>query len=260
MVFDGYLIAFGLWIWVSLSIIEIADAHSNVTNVDSDFIASGARGTEKASTTASSTSERPKHFLPKLDDRIVFESPSYYNRPGTTTTHKPVQSDDNVMRTVNATGEYTLRYESVRDARVCNRVGLRVGIDSNLSLIVCFVFVGSVVLKDGTKRGETGEYELRNGRRVFIIRGYFGRVTESVEQTRTSIEVLASEQGTIYFQNNYEVTAYVFDHTGYHEIPIDSTTDGEGIIDLRPDQPGADCDLAAGQYCIDQKLLAILVG
>lgn len=56
------------------------------------------------------------------------------------------------------------------------------------------------------------------------------------------------------------MTVYVFDHTGYHEIPIGTTADENGAIDLRPEKPEGDCDLAAGQYCIDQKLLTILVG
>lgn len=53
------------------------------------------------------------------------------------------------------------------------------------------------------------------------------------------------------------MTAYIFDHNGYHEIPV--TTNSEGVIDFYgPDQN--DCDNTKGVYCIDRKLLSLMVG
>lgn len=45
---------------------------------------------------------------------------------------------------------------------------------------------------------------------------------------------------------------YIFDIHGYHEI--------QNEIDIRGDEFGSECDLSAGQYCIDPKLLRLLVG
>lgn len=54
------------------------------------------------------------------------------------------------------------------------------------------------------------------------------------------------------------MTAYVFDHTGYHEIPV--MTDSEGVIDLLGPDKDHDCDFSKGVYCIDRKLLSLMVG
>lgn len=48
------------------------------------------------------------------------------------------------------------------------------------------------------------------------------------------------------------IRPYIFDSEGYHEI--------ENEINIRAEDFGSECDLTAGQYCIDPKLLAILVG
>lgn len=58
-------------------------------------------------------------------------------------------------------------------------------------------------------------------------------------------------------QGIVKVTAYIFDRNGYHEIPV--TMNSEGVIDFySPDQN--DCDLSKGVYCIDRKLLSLMVG
>lgn len=57
------------------------------------------------------------------------------------------------------------------------------------------------------------------------------------------------------FQHDYKLTVYVYDDKGYHEIPVES-----GVTDFRPALTSDQCDLSKGEYCIDQKLLAILVG
>lgn len=58
-------------------------------------------------------------------------------------------------------------------------------------------------------------------------------------------------------QGIVKVTAYIFDRNGYHEIPV--TMNSEGVIDFyAPDQN--DCDLSKGVYCIDRKLLSLMVG
>lgn len=49
------------------------------------------------------------------------------------------------------------------------------------------------------------------------------------------------------------VQPYVFDRHGYHEIQTN-------IIDTRIEETDVDCDLDAGRYCIDVKLLRLLVG
>lgn len=55
-----------------------------------------------------------------------------------------------------------------------------------------------------------------------------------------------------------KVTAYVFDHYGYHEIQV--TTDSDGIVDLYGPDQAHDCDYSKGVYCIDRKLLSLMVG
>lgn len=59
-------------------------------------------------------------------------------------------------------------------------------------------------------------------------------------------------------QGIVKVTAYVFDHFGYHEIPV--TTDSDGIVDLYGPEQAQDCDYSKGVYCIDRKLLSLMVG
>lgn len=46
--------------------------------------------------------------------------------------------------------------------------------------MLCCTSFHSVRLKEGTRHAESGEYEIRNGKRVFIIRGYFGHITPKV--------------------------------------------------------------------------------
>lgn len=52
-----------------------------------------------------------------------------------------------------------------------------------------FLFDFSVELRDGTRHGEIGEYEYRNGQRIFIIRGFFGRLTETVMNKERSVHL-----------------------------------------------------------------------
>lgn len=124
----------------------------------------------------------------------------------------------------------------------------------------------SVRLKvEGTRHAERGEYEIRNGKRIFIIRGYFGHITPKVyDKGQTQpyyldhIHSMLKNKSVILsniFQGDFHITAYVFDHTGYHEIPVDT-----GITDFRPEIGGGECDLSTGNYCIDQKLLTLMVG
>lgn len=54
------------------------------------------------------------------------------------------------------------------------------------------------------------------------------------------------------------MTAYVFDDMGYHEIPV--ITDSDGVIDLLGPDQAHDCDFSKGVYCIDRKLLSLMVG
>lgn len=53
-----------------------------------------------------------------------------------------------------------------------------------------------------------------------------------------------------------KITTYIFDHTGYHEIPW---FDPYGS-NFRPDYGGCSEILEMGDYCIDSKLLKLLVG
>lgn len=57
-------------------------------------------------------------------------------------------------------------------------------------------------------------------------------------------------------QGDLKVTAYVFDQTGYHEIPVNNETDE--IYLSGPQQ--SECDYSKGVYCIDRKLLSLMVG
>lgn len=64
------------------------------------------------------------------------------------------------------------------------------------------------------------------------------------------------------FRQSVRISAYVFDDSGYHEIPLppegpDSST---GVVDFRPIDTGSPCDLSKGEYCIDRKLLNLMVG
>lgn len=110
------------------------------------------------------------------------------------------------------------------------------------------------------RRAERGEYEYRNGQLVFVIRGFFGHVTKTVNFFSFFFWFHFVLWFIIYFvldlQGDFKITAYIFDHNGYHEIP----TGGAVVTDFRPDGSDEDCDLAKGQYCIDQKLLALMVG
>lgn len=60
----------------------------------------------------------------------------------------------------------------------------------------------------------------------------------------------------VYFvheQHNIYITRpYIFDSDGLHEI--------QNAIDIRVEESDAECDLSTGQYCIDPKLLRLLVG
>lgn len=66
------------------------------------------------------------------------------------------------------------------------------------------------------------------------------------------------------FKGTYNTTLYIVDEFGYHNVgpPPQITTDGHGVVDYRPDvdTAPADCNKEQGTYCIDPKLLAILVG
>lgn len=48
------------------------------------------------------------------------------------------------------------------------------------------------------------------------------------------------------------VRPYIFDGHGYHEI--------ENVIGMRGDEFDSECDLSTGQYCIDPKLLKLMIG
>lgn len=50
------------------------------------------------------------------------------------------------------------------------------------------------------------------------------------------------------------VQPYIFDNRGYHEIQVPN------VISIRYEDVDTDCDLSTGHYCIDPKLLRILVG
>ncbi|KAJ6633500.1 hypothetical protein Bhyg_15705 [Pseudolycoriella hygida] len=93
---------------------------------------------------------------------------------------------------------------------------------------------------DGGFRAEQGEYEDRNGVMVFVIRGVFSYNTR---------------QGT------YNTTLYIVDEFGYHNIqppPHLMQVEG-GLVDYRPDvQTSTECGNEKENYCIDQKLLALL--
>lgn len=129
-------------------------------------------------------------------------------------------------------------------------------------LMHCSDFFYSVRLKEGRRHGERGEYELRNGKPVFIIRGYFGHITPTVilrDSITQFIHTLIANVNNWFFlrytQGDFQITAYVFDHTGYHEIPVEN-----GVADFRPEISDSECDLSTGNYCIDQKLLTLMVG
>lgn len=60
-------------------------------------------------------------------------------------------------------------------------------------------------------------------------------------------------------QGSVKLTAYVFDHLGYHDLPVQTETEATAVVDFRPGGDG-ECDLSKGEYCIDRKLLNLLVG
>lgn len=65
-----------------------------------------------------------------------------------------------------------------------------------------------------------------------------------------------SQPLNVYFcheQDNILITRpYVFDSHGYHEL--------QNEVGIRGEEFDTACDLSAGQYCIDPKLLQLLVG
>lgn len=66
----------------------------------------------------------------------------------------------------------------------------------------------------------------------------------------------------IIFKGTYKTTLYIVDEFGYHNVepPPTLTTDGAGLVDYRPDvQTASECNTET-TYCIDTKLLALLVG
>lgn len=60
----------------------------------------------------------------------------------------------------------------------------------------------SIRLKQGTRHAERGEYEIRNGKQVFIIRGYFGHITPQVitnNNFSTEVQKLIQSSCSIFF-------------------------------------------------------------
>ncbi|XP_031622426.1 uncharacterized protein LOC116340213 [Contarinia nasturtii] len=97
-------------------------------------------------------------------------------------------------------------------------------------------YVFSLTICSGIRHIERGDFEERDGHKIFVVRGFFEHI---------------NKDGIV------KLNAYVFDHTGYHDIPV--VTDNGGVLDLKgPDDD--DCDNSRGVYCIDQKLLNLLVG
>ncbi len=65
------------------------------------------------------------------------------------------------------------------------------------------------------------------------------------------------------FKGTYNTTLYIVDEFGYHNVepPPQIIQDGSGLIDYSPDvETTSDCSNEKGSYCIDPKLLALLVG
>lgn len=93
------------------------------------------------------------------DDRLIFDAPIGFREP--TTTVRPFRpiADGGPIKT-NATMQNALE------------------VDGDYTF--------GVRLKEGTRHGERGEYEIRNGKRVFIIRGYFGHITPKVISSKSS--------------------------------------------------------------------------
>lgn len=105
------------------------------------------------------------------------------------------------------------------------------------------------------RHAESGEYEMRNGRPFFVVRGLFQYYTVK-NQFASDVDSLPVIN-CVYFRHEQEDDVlikrpYIFDIHGYHEIPNE--------IDIRGEEFGSECDLSAGQYCIDPKLLKLLVG
>lgn len=43
-------------------------------------------------------------------------------------------------------------------------------------------FINSIMLRNGVKHAEIGEFEERNGQRIFVIRGFFQHVVNEVSK------------------------------------------------------------------------------
>ncbi|XP_037044851.1 uncharacterized protein LOC119080543 [Bradysia coprophila] len=98
-----------------------------------------------------------------------------------------------------------------------------------------------VFFSNGNWRAEHGEYEDHDGNVVFVVRGVFQYYTK---------------EGT------YNTTLYIVDEYGYHnfELPPQLSTE-DGTVDFRPDViSSSECGGYKESYCIDPKLLALLVG
>lgn len=55
--------------------------------------------------------------------------------------------------------------------------------DGKLSKICSIVhFINSIMLRNGVKHAEIGEFEERNGQRIFVIRGFFQHVVNEVSK------------------------------------------------------------------------------
>lgn len=148
------------------------------------------------------------------------------------------------------------------------------------SFVLClFLFQSSLRLSDGTRRAETAEFEERDGIQTLIIRGLYSYVNKEVRIFKSFVVCqfvlwadfvsldfpsscrLISFVVMFLFQGELKLHLYVFDHTGYHTVNLDDTIAAGGVTDFRPDAGGGECDSSiGGNYCIDQKLLNILVG
>lgn len=127
-------------------------------------------------------------------------------------------------------------------------------ITSDIQLVIFY----SLTIRNGIRRVESGDFEQQNGKTVFVVRGFFEHITYDARDSLHSNNNKIVSNELIALQGAVKVTAYVFDHTGYHEIPV--TTDSEGVADFLAPSQGVDCDFSKGVYCIDRKLLSLLVG
>lgn len=205
--------------------VDASLSHSQHARDDDD------RAKVEAMMSADETADAASAMQRYNDDRLIFDAPIGFREP--TTTARPFRpiADASSIKT-NATMQNTLE------------------VDGDYTF--------GVRLKEGTRHGERGEYEIRGGKRVFIIRGYFGYITPKVISSKNATRRDSFQSIiTILFniQGDFHLMAYVFDHTGYHEIPVES-----GVTDFRPEISGGECDLSTGSYCIDHKLLTLMVG